>query len=293
MKRQITVLVLFALAVVGVIVAGCTEAKKDTETVANKEAVEVSRKTETIILATTTSTKDTGLLDELIPAFEKKTGIKVKTIAVGTGEAIKMGERGEADVLLVHAKKTEEKFMADGYGDKRLAVMYNDFVLVGPASDPAGIKGLTSAKDAFQKIADSGSAFASRSDESGTHKKELSIWESLPVQPGGDWYLKTGSGMAATLRVASEKQAYTLADRGTWLVQKPNLELELLVEKDKPLLNPYSVITLNPDKFKDSKVKFEAGEKFAEWIVSPEAQRMINDFGKDKYPEPLFVGDAK
>ncbi len=249
-------------------------------------------KGKTIILATTTSTKDTGLLDVLIPAFEKRTGIGVKTIAVGTGEAIKMGERGEADVLLVHSKKAEEKFMAGGYGETRRAVMHNDFVIVGPPADPAGIKGYTSATAAFKKIAASGAIFVSRGDDSGTNKKELDIWDQVGVKPGGARYIKTGSGMAATLRVAGEKRGYTLTDRGTWLVQKPNLQLVLLVEKDKPLLNPYSVITLNPKKFPNSKIKFDAGKAFADWMVSEEAQKIINEFGRDKYPEPLFTGDS-
>lgn len=289
----LSLLALLTLAALLLGVAGCAKEAKEEKRSESKTATETPPvKKETIILATTTSTKDTGLLDVLIPAFEKETGIKVKTVAVGTGEAIKMGERGEADVLLVHAKKTEEKFMAGGYGETRRAVMHNDFVLVGPSSDPAGVKGLKSANEAFQKIADSASNFASRNDESGTHKKEFGIWEALIIKPEGGWYIKTGSGMAATLRVANEKQAYTLTDRGTWLVQKPNLQLELMVEKDKPLSNPYSVITLNPAKFENSRVKFEAGKRFADWIVSADAQKMINDFGKDKYPEPLFTGDS-
>lgn len=279
---------LLVAAIIGL--AGCASKEGSTE---KKAAVKAKSTTgETIILATTTSTKDTGLLDVLIPAFEKKTGIKVKTIAVGTGEAIKMGERGEADVLLVHAKKAEEKFMADGYGETRRAVMHNDFVVVGPPSDPAGIKGDKSATDAFKKIAGSGAIFVSRGDGSGTNKKELDLWSQADLKPSGSWYVRTGSGMAATLKVASEKRGYSLTDRGTWLVQKPNLQLELLVEKNKPLLNPYSVITLNPKKFPNSRIKFKAGKAFADWIVSKEAQKIINEFGRDKYLEPLFIGDS-
>ncbi|HEY5729453.1 MAG TPA: substrate-binding domain-containing protein, partial [Anaerolineales bacterium] len=202
----------------------------------------------TLILATTTSTLDSGLLDVLIPMFETESGFTVQTVAVGTGQALKMGEEGNADVLLVHAPKSEEEFMAGGFGKDRAPVMHNDFVIVGPASDPAGINGLAAASEALKKIFDSGSTFISRGDDSGTHKKELSLWESAELDPGGQaWYLETGQGMGASLIVASEKNAYTLTDRGTYLATRQNLELFILLEGDPPLLNPYHVITVNPE----------------------------------------------
>ena len=245
----------------------------------------------TLILATTTSTQDSVLLDVLIPLFEKQTGYTVQTVAVGTGQALKMGEEGNADVLLVHAPKSEEEFMANGFGKDRAAVMHNDFIIVGPEADPAGIKGMTATLDALKKIFESGSTFISRGDDSGTHKKELDLWKKAELDPHGQaWYLETGQGMGATLTVASEKGAYTLTDRGTFLAQQSNLSLVLILEGDPPLLNPYHVITVNPDKWKN--VNYEGAMAFYNFIISPEIQKVISEFGVAQYGQPLFFPDV-
>lgn len=244
-----------------------------------------------IILATTTSTQDSGLLDVLIPVFEKKTGYFVKTIAVGSGQAMAMGSKGEADVLLVHSPAAEKKFMAEGNGVDRRLIMHNDFIIVGPPSDPAKIKGLKKASEAFKKIAASGNIFVSRGDNSGTHAKEKDIWKAAGVKYEGQrWYQQTGLGMGQTLNVAAEKKAYTLADRGTYLALKKNLGLDIFVEGDSILLNIYHVIEVNPKKF--SKVNFAGGKAFADFMVSKEAQGIIKTFGVSKYGSPLFFPDA-
>jgi tungstate transport system substrate-binding protein len=245
----------------------------------------------TIILATTTSTYDTGLLDTLIPMFEKQTGYFVKTIAVGSGQAMAMGEKGEADVLLVHSPAAEEKFMEGGFGLNRKLVMHNDFVIVGPPDDPAKIKGLKSAAEAFKKIAAAQALFLSRGDNSGTNAKEKQIWKAAGVKYEGEkWYQQTGLGMGQTLNVASEKNAYTLSDRGTYLALKKNLSLEILVQGDALLLNIYHVIEVNPKKW--PKVNFAGAKAFEDFIISKETQEIIRTFGVDKYGSPLFFPDA-
>lgn len=243
-----------------------------------------------VILATTTSTVDTGLLDVLIPKFEEKTGYKVKPIGVGSGQAMEMGKKGEADVLLTHAPKSEKELVDAGVVTNYRLVMHNDFVIVGPAEDPAGIKGEKSAAEAFKKIARKGAIFISRGDESGTHKKELDIWKNAGIKPGGSWYQESGTGMGQTLLVASEKKGYTLADRGTYLAQQKNIKLGILVEGDKALLNIYHVMQVNPKKF--PKVNAKGAQAFVEFMVFPETQAIIGDFGKDKYGQPLFVPAA-
>lgn len=242
-----------------------------------------------MILATTTSTQDSGLLDFLIPKFESEFSCKVKIIAVGTGEALAMGQRGDADVLLVHARAAEDQFMAAGYGSLRKDVMYNDFLLVGPTSDPAQAKG-TDIITALKKIAQAGTFFVSRGDNSGTHKKELELWKKASITPTGSWYLSTGQGMGETARIASEKQGYTLIDRGTYLTLKSSLQLIVISEKDEMLFNPYGVIVVNPDKFPN--VHSAEALKFASWITSSEVQKLIGEFGVDKFGEPLFVPNA-
>lgn len=245
----------------------------------------------TLILATTTSTQDSGLLDVLIPVFETESGYTVQTVAVGTGQALKMGEEGNADVLLVHAPKSEEEFMANGFGMDRAAVMHNDFVLVGPVSDPAEIKGMASVSDGLTRIYESGSVFISRGDDSGTHKKELDLWVKSTLEPKGQaWYLETGQGMGATLTVASEKSAYTLTDRGTFLAQKDHLDLIILLEGDPPLLNPYHVITVNPVRWPN--VNYEGATAFFNFMISPKTQKVISEFGVAQYGQPLFFSDA-
>jgi tungstate transport system substrate-binding protein len=244
-----------------------------------------------IILATTTSTQDSGLLDVLIPLFEKKTGYFVKTIAVGSGQAMAMGRKGEADVLLVHSPAAEKKFVAEGYGVNRRIVMHNDFVVVGPAKDPAKIKGTKTAAEAFKKIASAGSLFLSRGDKSGTHSKELAIWKAAKINPEGQkWYQQTGLGMGQTLNVTSEKRGYTLTDRGTFLALKKNLDLDILVEGDAILLNVYHVIEVNPAKW--PKVNVPGAKAFADFMVAKEAQDVIRTFGVEKFGSPLFFPDA-
>jgi tungstate transport system substrate-binding protein len=244
-----------------------------------------------IILATTTSTQDTGLLDTLIPIFEKKTGYFVKTIAVGSGQAMTMGSKGEADVLLVHSPDAEKKFIADGFGVNRRLVMHNDFIIVGPADDPAKIKGEKSAIEAMKKIAAAGALFMSRGDNSGTNALEKKLWKTAAINPEGQkFYQQTGLGMGQTLSVAAEKKAYTIADRGTWLSLQKNLGLPILCEGDAALLNIYHVIEVNPAKF--PKVNTAGGKAFADFMVSKEVQDIVAKFGVDKYGSPLFFPDA-
>ncbi|MEW5830571.1 MAG: substrate-binding domain-containing protein [Chloroflexota bacterium] len=244
-----------------------------------------------LILATTTSTQDSGLLDVLVPLFEGQTGYVVQTVAVGTGAALKMGEEGNADVLLVHAPAAEKALMEAGFGKDRFLVMHNDFVIVGPASDPAGIKGAGTSVEALQKIADAGANFITRGDDSGTHKMELSLWGKTAADPNGQaWYVDSGQGMGATLTIASEKQGYTLTDRATYLANKENLELEILVEGDAALLNVYHVITVNPDKWPKS--NYEGALAFANFVTGAEAQELIGEFGVDQFGQSLFFPDA-
>jgi tungstate transport system substrate-binding protein len=245
---------------------------------------------ETLTLASTTSTLDSGLFDALIPPFETEFNCTVKIIAVGTGQAMRLARDGNADVLLVHDRQAEEKFVADGFGVKRLDVMHNDFVVVGPKNDPAGISGLKGA-EAFKKIAVNGAFFVSRGDDSGTHKKELQLWKAAGVSPAGEWYLESGSGMEATLRIANEKIAYCIVDRATWLAHQKEIDtLVILAQSDALLFNPYSVIVVAPTKFPWLNVKLAS--RFAEFIRSPEGQAIIRDFGREKYKEPLFYPDV-
>jgi len=245
----------------------------------------------TLILATTTSTQDSGLLDVLVPLFQEQTGYVVQTVAVGTGAALKMAEEGNADVLLVHAPASEKALMEAGWGKDRMLVMHNDFVIVGPEDDPAGIQGIATAVEAFQMIADAGADFITRGDDSGTNKMEISLWGKTQTDPNGQaWYIDSGQGMGATLTITSEKQAYTLTDRATYLANKENLDLEILVEGDAALLNVYHVMTVNPDKWPKS--NYEGALAFADFMTSPETQAVIGEFGVDKFGQPLFFPDA-
>lgn len=245
-----------------------------------------------IILASTTSTQDSGLFDVLIPAFEKASGYTVKVIAVGTGEAIKLGKKGEADVILVHSRNAEDQLVEEVYGINRKDVMHNDFIIVGPAADPATISGITVATDAFRAIAGSQSVFISRADDSGTNKKEISLWEKAGVKAEGEWYFETGQGMGETLKIADEKQGYTLTDRGTWLAQKSNFSLVELVQGDKALFNPYGVIAVNPEKHPDLKINYDGAMAFVNWITGDEGQKIIKEFGVEEFGQPLFYPDA-
>ena len=257
----------------------------------NVFAAKAAPKQKNIILATTTSTQDTGLLDVLIPIFEKKTGYFVKTIAVGSGQAMKMGEKGEADVLLVHSPDAEKKFVEDGYGINRRLVMHNDFIIVGPGADPAKIKGVKSSAEALKMVAQAEGLFLSRGDNSGTHAKEKGLWKKAAITPAGQkWYQETGLGMGQTLNVAAEKKGYTLADRGTYLSLKKNLGMDILVEGDAALLNIYHVIEVNIAKW--PKANAAGAKAFADFMVSKKTQEIINKFGVDKYGSPLFFPDA-
>ena len=248
-------------------------------------------KQKNIILATTTSTQDSGLLDVLIPIFEKQTGYFVKTIAVGSGQAMKMGEKGEADVMLVHSPDAEKKFIADGFGVNRQLIMHNDFIIVGPGTDPAKVKGVKSSAEAMKMIAKTESLFLSRGDNSGTHAKEKTLWKKAEVTPAGQkWYQETGLGMGQTLNVAAEKKGYTLADRGTYLALKKNLGLDILVEGDAALLNIYHVIEVNSAKW--PKANADGAKAFAAFMVSKNTQDIIKTFGVDKFGSPLFFPDA-
>lgn len=243
-----------------------------------------------LILATTTSTQDSGLLDVLIPLFETETSYTVQTVAVGSGQAMKMGEAGNVDVLLVHTPDSEVIFMENGFGQDRALVMHNDFVIVGPVADPAGVQG-KSASEALTAINDSTVAFVSRGDDSGTHKAELNLWKKAELDPKGQaWYLESGQGMGATLMISSEKSAYTLTDRGTYLTIKANLQLGILVEGDPALLNVYHVISVNPGKWPE--VNYEAAIAFMKFITRPSTQQMIGELGVDKFGQPLFFPDA-
>ncbi len=244
-----------------------------------------------VILATTTSTQDSGLLDVLIPLFEKESGYFVKTIAVGSGQAMAMGKKGEADVLLVHSPDAEKKFMAEGDGVNRRLIMHNDFVIVGPASDPARIRGVKTSVDAVKRISQAGLLFLSRGDNSGTHAKEKGLWKAAGLNPEGEkWYQQTGLGMGQTLNVAAEKKGYTLTDRGTYLTLRKTLGLDILLEGDPLLLNIYHVIEVNPGRW--PKVNSAGARAFADFLVSKKVQAIIGTFGTDKFGAPLFFPDA-
>src|SRR4030095_2192264 len=246
----------------------------------------------TLILATTTSTQDSWLLDVLIPLFEAETGYTVQTVAVGSGQAMQMGQEGNADVLLVHLPAAEKQFMTDGWGKESALVMHHDFIIVGPADDPAKIKGL-SATDAFKAIATAEATFVARADKSGTSTKELGIWKKAELDPATErptWYIETGQGMGASLTITSEKSGYTLTDRATFLANKANLQLEILVEGDNSLLNVYHVITVNPDKW--PKVNYDGAIAFLKFMTEASTQEVIGKFGVDKYGQQLFIPDA-
>jgi tungstate transport system substrate-binding protein len=240
----------------------------------------------TLTLATTTSARDSGLLDVLVPIFEKETGIEVKGVAVGSGQSLEIGRRGDADVLLTHAPEAEERFMAEGHGEQRRGVMHNDFVLVGPETDSAGVKDQTSITVAFRRITRSESPFVSRGDESGTHMKEKKVWREAGIQPQGEWYVRAGAGMAEALRMASEKGAYTLADRGTFLAQRERLDLVVLSEGDPLLRNTYSVIVVSSETHPG--INAQAARRFSEFLLSPKVQRVIGKFGVERFGQPLF-----
>lgn len=239
-----------------------------------------------VILSTTTSTQDSGLLDVLVPMFEKQSGLSLKTISVGTGQALALAARGEADVTLAHAPSVEKKYLDEGKMRNRRLVMYNDFVVIGPADDPAKIKGLPAA-EALKRIAGTGARFVSRGDKSGTHVLEQGLWKQAGVEPKAPWYIESGQGMGATLGIANDRRAYTLTDRGTWLALAKRVDLPILVEKDRPLLNVYSVMEVNPAN--GPRVNAGGGKAFADFMLAPATQAVIKTFGVDKFGQPLFV----
>jgi tungstate transport system substrate-binding protein len=242
----------------------------------------------TLKLATTTSTENSGLLEHILPDFEKHSGYTVHVIAVGTGKALRMGQDGDVDVVLVHARPAEDKFVAAGYGVNRKDVMYNDFVLVGPASDPAHVKGMNDAAAALVAIADKHAIFVSRGDQSGTHKKELSLWKQAHMSPSGRWYREAGQGMGKVLQIANELGAYTLVDRGTWLAYADKVKLHIMLEGDSRMFNPYGVIAVNPARYKD--IDYKGAMSFINWITSPPTQKLIGHYRI--HGQVLFTPDA-
>jgi len=241
----------------------------------------------TVILSTTTSTQDSGLLEVLVPLFERQTGYTVKTIAVGTGQALALAARGEADVTLAHAPRLEQRYVAEGKMLNRRLVMYNDFVIVGPDADPAAIRGTPRAVDALRKVAGVGAGFVSRGDQSGTHVLERALWKEAGLEPARSWYVESGQGMGQTLQIADERRAYTITDRGTYLAFQRRLALVILVERDRPLLNVYAVLEVNPAN--GPRVNPQGGKAFADFMVAPGTQALIKTFGVDRYGQPLFV----
>jgi len=285
MSKKVTKLMAFMLVILmTVVLTACQKAPEQ----AVQTPVKPARPD--VILATTTSTQDSGLLDVVIPAFEKKTGYKIKTISVGTGQALAMGEKGEADVLLVHAPDAEKKVVASGSAINRRLVMHNDFVLVGPAEDAAKIKGKT-VSESLKAISAASIPFISRGDDSGTHKLEQNLWKTIGLKPqGAAWYQEAGAGMGQTLKITDEKKGYTIADRATYLAQAKNITLKILVEGDAKLLNIYHVMEVNPEKF--NKVNKEGAKAFSDYLLSSEGQALIAAFGKDKYGQALFTSDG-
>ena len=265
--------------------AGCSKGSNDS----GEAAPPPEPENKEIILSTTTSTQDSGLLDFLLPIFTEDTGYIVKTIAVGTGKALQMGRDGEADVLLVHAKADELKFVDEGDGTERHDVMYNDFILVGPKEDPLDLKGQfpNDILEGLKAIEANKATFVSRGDDSGTHKKELSIWKAAAIEPAGEWYLSAGSGMADVLKIADEKQAYTITDRATYLSMQNDLNLDIIIEGDENLFNQYGVIPVNPEKSEN--INHEGALAFMNWFLSEKGQGLIKEFGVEEYGQPLFI----
>jgi tungstate transport system substrate-binding protein len=247
--------------------------------------------TKSLLLVSTTSTQDSGLLDVLLPAFEEETGYSVQLVATGSGQALEMGRAGNADVILLHSPAAEENFMQEGFGIDRRLVMHNDFVIVGPPNDPASLRSQPTLDSVFSEIFSAAATFVSRGDDSGTHVKELQLWKNAGFDPTGQpWYIETGQGQGFTLSIASEKEGYAITDRGTFLAYKPNVNLEIVFESDPQLLNIYHVLTVNPDKF--PQVNVEGAKAFADFITSQQGQQIIAEFGVEQYGEPLFTPDA-
>lgn len=270
----------------------CSSQKPAEQKPAEQQPADQPAEEASMILATTTSTEDSGLLDFLLPKFKEKTNIKVNVVAKGTGAALELGKNGDADALLVHAKAQEEEFVKGGFGVERFDVMYNDFIIVGPKNDPAGLKTSTPNDPiaAFKLLADTKSTFISRGDDSGTHTKEKAYWKDASITPEGDWYVSAGTGMGAVLQMAAEKGGYTLTDRATYLSMKDELDLQIVTEKNDKMYNQYGVIMVNPDKYP---IKKAEAQEFIDWILSEEGQNLIAEYGVEEFGEPLFVPNAK
>jgi tungstate transport system substrate-binding protein len=280
--QKIAALIVTTTLISSMVFFGCTPTSEFANSSSNEQK---------LILATTTSTDDSGLLAIILPNFEEKYPVRVDVVAVGTGQALKLGEDGNADVLLVHAREREDAFMEAGHGVRREEVMYNDFVIIGPKADPAGIKGMTSASEAFAQIAGAAGEFVSRGDDSGTHTKEMAIWSEAGIMPDGDWYLSAGQGMGAVITMADEQQAYTLSDRATYLARTlEGLDLVVLAEDDPILFNPYGVMAVNPDK--GAHIQVELANQFIDWLVSVETQEQISTYGVEQFGSPLFTPDS-
>ena len=295
MKKFVTLTL--SILLIFTLLTGCAP-KEDNQDVEKPKEDNNVVEAGSIILSTTTSTQDSGLLDYLLPKFEEETGIEVKVVAVGTGKALQMGKDGDADILLVHAKESEEEFVAEGYGLERRDVMYNDFILVGPKDDPLKLKenSPNNILEGLKAIAENETKFVSRGDDSGTHKKELSIWKEAGIEPEGEWYLSAGSGMGDVLKIADEKEAYTITDRATYLSMKDTLDLDIIIEGDKNLFNQYGIIPVNADKFDDKikdKINAEGAKIFMDWILSEDTQKLIGEYGVEEFGMPLFVPNAK
>lgn len=294
---------LAVLMLMAFMVVGCGTKNEDIKITTDEQTTEqqetVSEKTDeaskiggSIILSTTTSTENSGLLNYILPDFTEKTGIEVKVVAVGTGKALQMGRDGEADVLLVHAKPAEEKFIAEGHGVERFEVMYNDFVIVGPKEDPADlVSSKSNVVESFKKINDTESKFVSRGDDSGTHKKEKALWKTAEIEPKGDFYISAGKGMGDVIQMADELKAYTMSDRATYLSMSDKIDLVVLVEGDSVLFNQYGVMAVNPEK--NESINNKGANEFIKWLLSEETQEKISGFGVEKYGQPLFIPNAK
>ncbi len=290
MKKRSPLIVLVLLLALVLALVGCGQSTNNQASQDKQEQQAAQPQNKDIILATTTSTQDSGLLDVLVPKFQEQTGYTVKTVAVGTGKALEMGEMGNADVLLVHAPASEKPLVDSNVVINYQLVMHNDFVLLGPSQDPAQVKGTTDIAEAFKKIADKGATFVSRGDDSGTDKKEKGIWAETGIDPKGqNWYQETGQGMGASITVANEKQAYILSDRATFLAQSENIDLQIASEGDDALKNIYHVMQVNPEKFE--RINEEGAKAFVEFMIDSDTQQTIKEFGVDKFGQPLFFPD--
>lgn len=294
MKKNVkkTLVIMLSILMLLSLLAGCA---KSAESEVSTEPVQETPKPENnvLLMSTTTSTENSGLLDFILPVFKKETGIEVKVVAVGTGKALQMGVDGEADVLLVHAKADEEKFVQEGHGLERFDVMYNDFVLIGPDSDPAGVKAdaPNDIVKALGLILEKQAKFVSRGDDSGTHKMELKLWKEAGVEPIGEWYLSAGKGMGEVIQMADEVVGYTLTDRATYLSMRDKVDLQIVTEGEPRLHNQYGVIAVNPNK--NDKINHEAAQIFVDWILSDKTQNLIGEFGKEEFGQSLFIPNAK